>query len=244
MSTSVPNFSKVVAAVAINTTVGAASGCIATLFIAMAYQYFTLGEQPQPPRTVPTALAAACCPARLPGSPACCALRKRWRSASPAARVPCVTPPPPAGVVVWDLIIAGNGALAGLVAITGPCAFVQTWAAFIIGAIGGFVYFVASKVNLSLLKVGRDRGRGPPTAAVCMRCWPASLRLSAGTALPNTSCLPPHPQPTPPRRLTTRSTRLPCTRAAASGACWPAAPLPPPAWSPTCMAPRPAPPTG
>lgn len=95
MSTSVPNFSKVVAAVAINTTVGAASGCIATLFIAMAYQYFTLGEQPQPPRTVPTALAAACCPARLPGSPACCALRKRWRSASPAARVPCVTPPPP-----------------------------------------------------------------------------------------------------------------------------------------------------
>ncbi|PSC68349.1 ammonium transporter [Micractinium conductrix] len=91
--------SKVVAAVAVNTTVGAASGCIATLFIAMAYQYFTLG------------------------------------------------------VVVWDLIIAGNGALAGLVAITGPCAFVQTWAAFIIGAIGGFVYFVASKVNLSLLKI-------------------------------------------------------------------------------------------
>ncbi|KAL4458386.1 hypothetical protein ABPG75_013251 [Micractinium tetrahymenae] len=99
MSTTVPNFSKVVAAVAINTTVGAASGCIATLFIAMAYQYFTLG------------------------------------------------------VVVWDLIIAGNGALAGLVAITGPCAFVQTWAAFIIGAIGGFVYFVSSKVNLSLLKI-------------------------------------------------------------------------------------------
>ena len=25
------------------------------------------------------------------------------------------------GVVVWDLIIAGNGALAGLVAITGVC---------------------------------------------------------------------------------------------------------------------------
>lgn len=28
---------------AVNTTIGAASGCIATLFIAMAYQYFTLG---------------------------------------------------------------------------------------------------------------------------------------------------------------------------------------------------------
>lgn len=58
-----------------------------------------------------------------------------------------------AGVVVWDLIIAGNGALAGLVSITGPCGFVNTWAAFIIGGIGGFVYFVASKVNLNVLKV-------------------------------------------------------------------------------------------
>ncbi|KAI7840216.1 hypothetical protein COHA_005998 [Chlorella ohadii] len=93
------SFSKVAAAVAVNTTIGAASGCLATLFIAMAYQYFTLG------------------------------------------------------VVVWDLIIAGNGALAGLVAITGPCAFVQSWAAFIIGAIGGLVYFIASKVNLHVLKV-------------------------------------------------------------------------------------------
>lgn len=36
----------------------------------------------------------------------------------------------------------------------GPCAFVQSWAAFIIGAIGGLVYFIASKVNLHLLKVG------------------------------------------------------------------------------------------
>lgn len=54
---------------------------------------------------------------------------------------------------MWDLIIAGNGALAGLVSITGPCGFVNTWAAFIIGGIGGFVYFVASKVNLNVLKV-------------------------------------------------------------------------------------------
>jgi ammonia channel protein AmtB len=35
----------------------------------------------------------------------------------------------------------------------GPCGVVQPWAAFIIGAIGGFVYFVASKVNLNVLKV-------------------------------------------------------------------------------------------
>jgi Amt family ammonium transporter len=98
-STSTAFYSKVSTAVAVNTTVGAAAGTIATLFIAMAYQYFTLG------------------------------------------------------VVVWDLIIAGNGALAGLVAITGPCAFVETWAAFIIGAIGGLVYFISSKVNLHLLKL-------------------------------------------------------------------------------------------
>jgi ammonia channel protein AmtB len=38
------NYSKVAIAVAINTTIGAAAGTISTLFIAMAYQYVTLGE--------------------------------------------------------------------------------------------------------------------------------------------------------------------------------------------------------
>ena len=48
-------------------------------------------------------------------------------------------------VVVWilygkpDLSMTMNGALAGLVAITAPCAFVEPWAAFVIGGVGGVV---------------------------------------------------------------------------------------------------------
>ncbi|KAL4433241.1 hypothetical protein ABPG77_003289 [Micractinium sp. CCAP 211/92] len=57
------------------------------------------------------------------------------------------------GVVVWDLIIAGNGALAGLVAITGGCAFVQTWAAMLIGFIAGLVYYGLSKLILHRLRI-------------------------------------------------------------------------------------------
>jgi Amt family ammonium transporter len=38
-----------------------------------------------------------------------------------------------------DLSMAMNGALAGLVAVTAPCAFIDPWAALVIGGVGGFL---------------------------------------------------------------------------------------------------------
>jgi Amt family ammonium transporter len=91
--------SEYTALVAINTTLGAASGTISTLLIVMIHEYIKTGT------------------------------------------------------MVYDLLMAGNGTLGGLVAITGGAAFVYPWAAFIIGFIGGGVYYIASKVNLHILKV-------------------------------------------------------------------------------------------
>ncbi|NSW84635.1 MAG: ammonium transporter [Syntrophothermus sp.] len=50
----------------------------------------------------------------------------------------------------WDLGMALNGALGGLVAITAPCAWVEAWAAVVIGAVAGLiivagVYFLEAR---------------------------------------------------------------------------------------------------
>lgn len=55
--------------------------------------------------------------------------------------------------LVWDVMCAGNGTLAGLAAITAGCATVQPWGACIIGLIAGFVYLFVAWLMLSVLKV-------------------------------------------------------------------------------------------
>jgi Amt family ammonium transporter len=48
------------------------------------------------------------------------------------------------GEAVYDLGYALNGALAGLVAITGGCTVVETWVALLIGIVAGLIYLLTS----------------------------------------------------------------------------------------------------
>jgi Amt family ammonium transporter len=59
-----------------------------------------------------------------------------------------------------DLSMAMNGALAGLVAITAPCAFVDPWAAIVIGVIGGIIVVLAALL-LDKVKVDDPVGAFP-----------------------------------------------------------------------------------
>ena len=69
-------------------------------------------------------------------------------------------------ILIWslsgkpDLSMIMNGALAGLVAITAPCAFVEPWAAIVIGAVGGIVV-VLGVMLLDKLRVDDPVGAVP-----------------------------------------------------------------------------------
>ncbi|OPY48555.1 MAG: putative ammonium transporter [Methanosaeta sp. PtaU1.Bin060] len=52
-----------------------------------------------------------------------------------------------------DIALTCNGALAGLVGITAPCAYVPTWAAVVIGLISGFIVMYGIRFNDWVLKV-------------------------------------------------------------------------------------------
>jgi ammonia channel protein AmtB len=59
-----------------------------------------------------------------------------------------------AGSRNYDLMTMGNGALAGLVAITAPCSTIEPWAALIVGFVAGILYCIGSKVWRRLTRLG------------------------------------------------------------------------------------------
>ncbi|HEX9775637.1 MAG TPA: ammonium transporter [Actinomycetota bacterium] len=80
-----------------------------------------------------------------------------------------------------DVAMAGNGALAGLVAITAPCAFVEPWAAVIIGALAGLIV-VGSVIFFDRIRVDDPVG-AISVHGVCGAFGTLSLGLFAAPRL-------------------------------------------------------------
>jgi Amt family ammonium transporter len=54
------------------------------------------------------------------------------------------------GELSFDLTVAMNGTLAGLVAVTAPCGTIEPWAAVCVGIVSGWIYLMGSKLLLKL----------------------------------------------------------------------------------------------
>lgn len=55
-----------------------------------------------------------------------------------------------AGRMTYDVGVMGNGALAGLVAITSGCSTIYPWGAIIVGGVAGSLYVLGSFVSVKL----------------------------------------------------------------------------------------------
>ena len=61
-----------------------------------------------------------------------------------------LTAVPHAGRWTYDVMVMGNGALAGLVAITAGCSTIYPWGAILVGGFSGVLYNMASIISLKL----------------------------------------------------------------------------------------------
>lgn len=68
----------------------------------------------------------------------------------------------------WDLSASLNGSLAGLVAVTGGCAFISPWAAIIIGAVGGILLILWGDL---LEKIKIDDAVGASSVHLACGVW-------------------------------------------------------------------------
>ena len=74
-------------------------------------------------------------------------------------------------------MVMGNGALAGLVAITAPCSVVYPWGAIVVGIVAGIVYNIGSWVSVKL-HVGRCLSPLFPGLAMWHLCFFCNLSSS------------------------------------------------------------------
>jgi ammonium transporter, Amt family len=68
----------------------------------------------------------------------------------------------------WDLVACLNGSLAGLVAVTGGCAFINPWAAIIIGTVGGIFLLLWTEL---LEKIKIDDAVGASSVHLACGVW-------------------------------------------------------------------------